>query len=105
MDEPWPQACHKPQRQVRSDIPSPMVISDQLHDLQGQHDGKIYSSKRALRASYRAAGVVEVGNDPARLKPFEKPAPKGVRESLRKARARFERGERTKTTKRLKPFA
>lgn len=52
----------RPARQ-RSDLPAPNYISDGLPDLKGMHDGKTYSSKSALRASYRDRGLVEVGND------------------------------------------
>lgn len=52
----------RPPRQ-RSDLPAPSYISDGLADIRGMHDGKTYSSKAALRASYRQAGVVELGND------------------------------------------
>ncbi|MEO1189543.1 MAG: hypothetical protein AAFW60_10760 [Pseudomonadota bacterium] len=45
------------------DLAAPAVISDNLPDVQGQHDGKRYSSKRALRQSYRDHGVTEVGNE------------------------------------------
>lgn len=46
--------------------------------VQSMLDGKMYDSKAALRATYKAAGVTEVGNDPAIMspKPFKKPRPK-----------------------------
>ena len=46
-----------------SHLPRPYVISDQLPDLRGMHDGKFYDSKSKLRRSYRAAGVIELGSD------------------------------------------
>lgn len=50
----------------RSELSAPMVISDHLHEIVGQHDGKVYTSKSALRRSYRAHGVEEVGTAPQR---------------------------------------
>lgn len=81
---------------ARSSLPFPMVISDEMDAVQSQLDGKFYSSKSALRATYKAAGVTEVGNDPARNKPFVKPKPdrKAIRDTTEKAVARFKRGER-----------
>lgn len=80
----------------RSDLPCPQVMSDVMEPTQSMLDGKMYASKSALRATYRAAGVTEVGNDPARLKPFKKPkaSEKTIREVVDKAAARFNRGER-----------
>jgi hypothetical protein len=78
------------QTAARSDLPFPMVISDQI-ELQGQHDGKIYTSKALLRRSYREQGYVEVGNEWLN-KEFSKPKPKvdrkAIRESVAKAKAR-----------------
>ncbi|WKA31602.1 hypothetical protein [Bradyrhizobium roseum] len=81
---------------ARSDLPCPRLASDVMAPVQSQLDGRIYDSKSALRATYRAAGVIEVGNDPARLRPFKrKPIDeKAVNESVEKAAARVERGER-----------
>ncbi|TPK16671.1 hypothetical protein FJ872_17875 [Mesorhizobium sp. B2-5-9] len=80
----------------RSALPAPMINSDTMSEVQSMLDGKYYSSKSALRATYRAAGVEEVGNDPARLRPRKRPKVdrKAVRDCLHKATARYERGER-----------
>lgn len=61
----------------RSDLPGPMVIRDTMDPVQSMLDGKMYDSKANLRATYRAAGVTEVGNDPSIVnpKPFKKPRP------------------------------
>ena len=79
-----------------SDLPFPQVMSDTMEPVQSMLDGKMYTSKRALRATYRAAGVVEVGNDPARLRPRPKPktSENAVRDTVEKAAARYARGER-----------
>ena len=48
---------------TRSDLAAPSVISDVMKPVQSMLDGKMYDSKSALRATYKAAGVTEVGND------------------------------------------
>jgi hypothetical protein len=95
LDLPWPHNCRPPEPQ-RSDLTAPMVISDVIMDgVQSMVDGKMYTSKARLRASYKAHGVIEVGNDPARLRPFKRPKPdrKKIRESLEKAVAKVGRGD------------
>lgn len=97
VDE-WPLECFAAPPQGASDaLPVPSFISDTMEPVQSMLDGKHYSSKSALRATYKAAGVVEVGNDPARLRPRQKPKPdrKAIRDSIEKATARFSRGERS----------
>lgn len=87
----------KPQRPpARSDLPCPLVITDEMTPVQSMLDGKLYSSKSALRATYKRAGVTEVGNDPARFKTRSKQQPdrKQIKTTLEKAEARFNRGER-----------
>lgn len=83
---------------ARSSLPFPMVITDDMDPVQSQLDGKFYTSKSHLRLTYKAAGVTEVGNDPARLRPRQraKPDRKAIRDSLEKAEARFKRGERVR---------
>lgn len=84
----------------RSDLPAPRLASDVMDPVQSQLDGKMYDSKAALRRTYRAAGVVEVGNDPARLRPFVRPKVdrKEIKQTVEKAIARFSRGERVTRT-------
>lgn len=84
---------HFPQR---SSLPCPRLASDHMAPVQSMLDGRLYDSKSALRATYRAAGVTEVGNDPARLRPRQKPKTneKAVRDTVEKAAARYARGER-----------
>jgi hypothetical protein len=80
----------------RSDLPCPRLASDVMEPVQSQLDGRMYDSKSALRATYRAAGVTEVGNDPARLRPRKRRpiSDKDVSDTVEKAVARVERGER-----------
>lgn len=90
-----PKPRHEPKR---SDMPCPQIMSDIMPPVQSQVDGRIYESKSAIRASYKAAGVIEVGNDPARNKPFERPKTdrKVIKQTVEKAVARFNRGERAR---------
>jgi len=57
---------------ARSDLPCPGFISDTMPPA-SHVDGKYYTSKSEYRAVTKAHGYVEVGNDPARLRPPEKP--------------------------------
>ncbi|XUM19761.1 hypothetical protein ACRAVF_19030 [Bradyrhizobium oligotrophicum S58] len=78
----------------RSDLPCPRLASDIMEPVQSMVSGKFYDSKSALRAEYRATGHVEKGND--RRPPWKMPrTPRAViKETVRKAVARVERGER-----------
>lgn len=80
----------------RSSLVAPSVIGDTMDPIVGQHNGKIYTSKSALRASYKRHNMVELGNDPARFRTRQKPKVdrKAIKDSLDKAAARFNRGER-----------
>lgn len=71
----------------RGALPVPYAISDHMEPVQSQLDGEYYDSKSKLRSTYRAAGVIEVGNDPARLRPKQRELPdrQGIRDSLKKA--------------------
>lgn len=80
----------------RSHLPSPRIVTDAMVPVQSMLDGQLYDSKSALRATYKAAGVVEIGNDSSRLKPRQKPKidRQSVKTSIERATARFNRGER-----------
>jgi hypothetical protein len=80
----------------RSDLAFPMVISDTMDPVESQVDGKVYDSKSAIRASYRANDVTEVGNDPARFRRKVKPKidRKQIKATIDRAKVRVERGER-----------
>ena len=69
---------------ARSDLPFPMIMSDQI-ELKSMVDGRIYTSKAALRASYREKGYVEVGNEALKPAPKPKPDRKAVRDALGRA--------------------
>lgn len=78
----------------RSGLAAPMIISDHLHEIVGQHDGKVYTSKTALRRSYRAAGVEEVGNEPQRAVEASTRRPKVSRADVGEAVQRVKSGYR-----------
>lgn len=89
-------------RPRRSALSAPMINSDTMPEIQSMVDGKVYTSKSAMRASYKPSGnregveYTEVGNDPARLRRRPKPKVdrKVIKETVQKAAARFNRGER-----------
>jgi hypothetical protein len=73
LDEPWPYECQTGATSKHSDFPAPMTILDTMDPVQSQTNGKMYDSKAALRAEYKRAGVVEVGNDPSVMEPSKNP--------------------------------
>jgi len=80
----------------RSTLACPMLNLDTMPETKSMLDGKLYTSKSKLRQTYREAGVVEVGDDPQRYKPREKPKPdrKKIKEAIGKAQAEFNAGRR-----------
>lgn len=72
---------------ARSSLACPMVVSDQI-ELKSMVDGNMYTSKRALRNSYRARGYVEVGNEEQKMPKKPKPDRKGISNAVGKAFAR-----------------
>jgi len=59
----------------RSTLAAPHLVTDSMPPTQSMLDGKLYDSKSRLRRTYKAAGVIEVGNDV----PMTPPAPKRPR--------------------------
>lgn len=90
--EAWPHNCLPERNWKRSDLPGPMLIRDSMDPVRSMLDGKMYDSKAALRSTYKAAGVTEVGNDSSvtNPKPMSKQKPKRaeIRKSLDKAFSR-----------------
>lgn len=72
-----------------------MLLSDTM-DAAEHVDGKFYTSKSEFRKVTKARGLIEVGNDPARLKPSKRPRPsdKAISDSVDKAFAQFNSGRR-----------
>ena len=92
----WPVSCYGEAPEGRSDaIPVPYFISDTQEPLQSMADGKYYSSKSAMRASYKPSGnpdgksYVEIGTeyDKPYVPPPMKDTSKDIETSLRKAMA------------------
>lgn len=48
------------------------IISDQMGDIRHMANGKTYDSKSEFRKATRAAGCIEVGNDPSVMNPKPK---------------------------------
>lgn len=65
----------------RSLLGMPTLIGDEMPPTQNMVDGKYYTSKAAMRATYRPSGnaegasFAEVGNDPAMYRRQSKPSP------------------------------
>jgi hypothetical protein len=87
LDQPWPVECIPVRKDSRSHLPSPMFIADTMEPVKSMLDGKMYDSKRNLRKTYKEAGVIEVGNDPAMFRPRKRPPPdeKAIARSVDKA--------------------
>ena len=79
----------QPAQHGRASHSCPAVISDAMAPVQSMLDGRLYDSKTALRATYKAAGVTEVGNDPAiHRKAGRRPDRRAIRDSVGRAFAR-----------------
>jgi len=81
---------------ARSALPCPMVISDEMAPTE-QVDGRFYTSKRAFRATGRALGLTEVGNEkpPPKWRSTDTKAVKAARrQALKTATEKFKAGHR-----------
>jgi hypothetical protein len=88
----------KQQPVARSRLPMPSVISDIMPPTE-QVDGKFYTSKAAFRATGRALGLTEVGNEKTKPKTratAAHPVKQQRRDAIRKAVARYRAGERSR---------
>ena len=90
----WPHNCMPEQFDLETELNvCRNFISDNLESIGGlngiqcQASGLRFTSKSKLRREYKARGVIEVGNDAQRMKPFVKPKPdrKQIKETLHKA--------------------
>jgi hypothetical protein len=88
IDEPWPNDClghFVRYDQARSETHQfPMFIPDHMPAVQSMLDGKMYDSKSELRKTYKAAGVIEVGND-AKMTVSPPKKPKITRDEIERA--------------------
>lgn len=89
---------HITARHARADLPTPMIVHGFSEPVQSMADGKYYTTKRALEASYRASGNPQgkeyecIGDDP--MPEFKRPkADKASRKvAIEKAIADVEAG-------------
>lgn len=64
---------------------APMIVTDTMGAIRSEADGRMYDSKSAYRQGLRAAGCVEVGNEPIHEAPRKEiPDVPGLRDELRK---------------------
>ncbi|WP_184805189.1 hypothetical protein [Rhizobium leucaenae] len=79
----WPHNCMPERNLAASDLPAPNYVSDTIEPTQSMVDGQFYTSKAAIRSTYKPSGnkegkrFEEVGNDASimRPKPRQKPKP------------------------------
>jgi hypothetical protein len=77
-------AAKAQEQRPRSGLPAPRIIQDGI-EMTSMLDGKTYTSKSALRATYRANGVEEVGNEKLTRPATREYRPEGVRDDVRRA--------------------
>lgn len=80
---------------------APSVISDVQPPTMSMGNGQIYDSKSEMRKHYKRDGFIEVGNDPARLRPKQR-APvdrTGIKDAVQRSAARVARGDVRPETK------
>lgn len=95
--EEWPAECFPKAALARSDsLPVPNVISDHMDPTFHPCTGETIDSKARFSKITKANGCIEVGNDPARLRPppKKKPDRAAIKRDLQIAKARYNRGER-----------
>jgi len=78
-----------PAHHARSGHGLPALIGDEMPPVKNMVDGKIYTSKAAMRATYKPSGnaegasFAEIGNDPAMFR--QRPKPKPDRQAVKAA--------------------
>jgi len=92
LSQPWPVECFEIEPDNRSHLTAPMIVTDTMKPVQSMLDGKMYDSKSKLRSTYKAAGMVELGNDSSVTKPTplkrQKPDRKKIRDTIDKSFSR-----------------
>jgi len=81
-----PKAEYHADRHVdrRGAFPTPMVVTDGI-EVKSMVDGQTYTSKAALRKSYRARGYVEVGNEEQKMPARPEPDRNAIRRDIKAA--------------------
>lgn len=88
--ENWPSKCVSVRTTARSGFPAPRIIKDFDEPVQSMADGKWYTNKAALAATYKPSGnprgeeFVELGNEDISFKAPEAD-PKERREHIKQA--------------------
>lgn len=100
----WSKPIDVPKREQprgpRSDLAVPMIICDEMPETQSMVDGSWHTSKSGIRATYKPSGnregkeYTELGNDKPPPRPRHRTDRKAIKESVEKAIARHNRGER-----------
>lgn len=92
LDKPWPGNCLPEYNDTRSHLATPMIIHDGMQPIRSMADGKIYTSKAAMRQSYKPSGnpegkrYVEVGDQVStKLAPKPRPDRKAIEATVAKA--------------------
>ena len=83
---------------ARSHLPTPYVISDTMEPTE-QVDGRFYTSKSAFRATGKALGLIEIGNEKRKpkVRSTDLPETKRVRRAvLKTALDKFKAGHRVR---------
>lgn len=95
LDEAWPDNCWRERAPARSDLSAPMIIHDNIQPIRSMADGKVYTSKAAMRQSYMPSGnpdgkrYIEVGDEaPTQRAAKPKPDRKAIKETVEKAFSR-----------------
>lgn len=87
--ENWPDNCRIADWTASSDYPAPMLINDTMEPTQSMVDGKFYTSKAKMRATYKPSGnregkrYTEVGDDPSIMSPKPRPKTKPDRAAIK----------------------
>lgn len=89
---------------ARSSLPAPHFVCDTMPETQSMLDGKYYTSKSELRATYKAAGMIELGNE--EMAPFKAPEKdrKGQRDAIERAICEVEAGNAPPVLTKLPTF-
>ena len=78
---------------ARSDMPAPMLIRDGMDALRSMVTGRMHDSKSALRAEYKAHGVVEMGGEAPKA-PSSAPRPSVTKSEIGEALQKVKQGYR-----------
>lgn len=95
----WP-ANHRRPDEV---LCAPSVISDVMPTIRSMGNGRLYDSKSEIRKHYKRDGYTELGNDPARNRPFKRQPidRKGIKDAIERSAAKAARGEYTERGKQI----